>query len=188
MKQLITIHCATGLRALMAALMAVTIVSFSITKTKAATVNFSASVVTPGPAFGEIGIGSFTYDENALDGSGNHTFNCAGGTCDWSLSFTVFGQTFTQFDDMGYNFAAGNPDLIVQNFNSFEFDYLVAEAGAYGGVYNEIFIADPRILAWGFVTYITDCLRDLKKALISIRAAKGRVTYRLIPNPGEADS
>ncbi len=136
--------------------MAVTIVSFSITKTKAATVNFSASVVTPGPAFGEVGIGSFTYDGNALDGSGDHTFNCAGGTCDWSLSFTVFGQTFTQFDDMGYNFAAGNPDLIVKNFNSFEFDYLVAEAGAYTGPYNEIFITDPRILAWGFVAFPLD--------------------------------
>jgi hypothetical protein len=65
-------------------------------------------VVTPGSYFGTVGSGSFSYDDADITGFGTETISAASSSL--TVEFTIFGQTFTDTDDVG-NISTGSPDL-----------------------------------------------------------------------------
>ena len=61
---------------------------------------FSAEVTGEGPLQGEVGSGSFTYDDEWLVEEGEDTLESADG---WTLEFTFLGQLYDQTDDVDYS-------------------------------------------------------------------------------------
>lgn len=54
--------------------------------------------VVDGPLIGSVGTGSFSYDDNLLVGSGEESLPPQ----DFTLDFSIFGQSFTKEDDIDY--------------------------------------------------------------------------------------
>ncbi|TWU06980.1 hypothetical protein CA54_53840 [Symmachiella macrocystis] len=64
------------------------------------TTSFTGTVINPLPYAGTTGIGTFSYDDAGLTGIGPEIVAAPSGLM---IDFTIFGQTFTQLDDIQYN-------------------------------------------------------------------------------------
>ncbi len=79
--------------------------------------------MTDGPLTGTVGTGWFSYDSDLIMGVGEETIDPTDGL---QVSFTIFGQTFTQMDDVGFDdyplltFEDGSPTIL---------DFIVSEDG-----------------------------------------------------------
>jgi hypothetical protein len=81
-------------------------------------------VVTPGSYFGTVGSGSFSYDDADITGFGTETISAASSSL--TVEFTIFGQTFTDTDDVG-NISTGSPDLKLVDGVPVFLDFLMSE-------------------------------------------------------------
>lgn len=91
----------------------------------AATVTESFTIEGAGDYAGTTGTGLFSYDNALVSGSGAETVNVAQGL---QVELTVFGQTFTEVDDVNYD--SFLPEV---GFNDGMVDYLdftIVEAGS----------------------------------------------------------
>jgi len=127
------------------ALAATVIALFSATGAQATiiTKTYTAHVVNA-PYSGTTGIGSFTYDDSILDGGGNGIASTGNGL---TLTFTLFGQTFTQSDDTDF---PDYPQLTIVNFTPTLLDFQVWEHGA-----NPVPINQPGVEAFYTVSVLT---------------------------------
>ncbi len=88
--------------------------------TQAVDYSFEGTVVN-GPLAGTVGTGSFSFDETLLDGAGDGLFDPTTGL---TLTFTIFGQNFTEFDDVDFD---DFPELLVLGGVPFGLDFLVVD-------------------------------------------------------------
>ena len=88
------------------------------------TYSLTGAVVTPGSYFGTVGTGSFSYDDADITGIGTETISAAGSSL--TVEFTIFGQTFTDTDDVG-NISTGAPDLTLSDGVPVFLDFLISE-------------------------------------------------------------
>jgi hypothetical protein len=85
---------------------------------------------------GASGTGSFGYDDNLITGIGNELVVGS----DLEISFTIFGQTFTEEDDDGFG---GYPALLVRDGRPSSLDFFVHEDGG-----NPVSLLEPFPLAF----------------------------------------
>lgn len=85
------------------------------------TENFSVSVLD-GEFIGTTGSGFFSYDNSLITGFGNETIDANSGL---ALELTVFGQTFTEANDIDYS---GYPALTFLDGAISSLDYYVSES------------------------------------------------------------
>ena len=110
-------------------------------KLQAAVITLEGIVVasTSGLTLGETGTGSITYDETLVVPDG---FISPDTDPTFALSFTIFGQTFTEADDIDFS---GFPELSFDATGIPEFlDYIVNEADPF----NPTSIIDARVLGF----------------------------------------
>lgn len=129
---------------------------------KAATITDDFRIdVTTGSLVGEQYMGSFSYDDDLLTGTGVETINASDGL---AVNFDFLGQTFTEEDDFGFdNF----PTVQFDNGNLIGLNYLGVKPST------TVTIGDESTGSGGdFFTYDDD----------SVGSGEGRVTYS-IPEP-----
>ena len=113
------------------------IISFSA-NSATVTHNLTGTVVTPGDFFGETGIGSFSYDDAVIKGPGSQSIDAFSSL---SIDLTIFGQTFTESDDIG-----GSARLKFNDGEPIHLDFLIAELPDPPG-FNTVAIDEPGVIA-----------------------------------------
>lgn len=106
---------------------------FAALSVNAAVVTESFTVtVYDGEFVGTTGTGTFSYDELLVTGVGEESISAFNGL---TLELSVFGQTFTESDDVDYS---GYPTLYFSNGNINALDFYVSEIDCFdcGNVYN----------------------------------------------------
>ena len=106
------------------------------------TYNLTGTVVTPGDFFGETGTGSFSYDDIYITGSGLEYIDASSSL---TVDFTIFGQTFTEVDDLDYT-ELGAPELILDDGTPVSFDFWISEIPELPFGTNTVDILQPGIV------------------------------------------
>ena len=122
----------------------VALVAFASFSANSATVtyNLTGTVVTPGDFFGETGTGSFSYDDIYITGSGLESINAFSSL---TVDFTIFGQTFTEVDDLDYT-VFGSPELDFSDGTPVSLNFWISEIPELPGGTNTVDILQPGIV------------------------------------------
>jgi len=107
------------------------------------TESFSVTAIF-GPFAGATGTGSFSYDDMSITGIGDEIITAADGL---TLDFTVFGQMFTEADDVD---APDYPELSFFDGEVVSLDFLVIDPVDCGDCLNPVDILDPTVTNVGF--------------------------------------
>ncbi|MEW4486592.1 PEP-CTERM sorting domain-containing protein [Thalassoglobus sp. JC818] len=105
------------------------------------TKTFTATVDASSPFAGTVGTGSFTYDDSLLTGIGDEEIDFLSGLM---IEFTIFGQTFTESDDIdlpdepSLEFLDGVPEFL---------DFIIDERAF---VTNPVPIIEPNVVRISF--------------------------------------
>jgi len=106
------------------------------------TYNLTGTVVTPGPFIGSTGSGSFSYNEADITGDGTETIHASSSL---TVDFTIFGQTFTETDDIAH-IDFGTPDLKFFDGVPVFLDFFLSEIPSEGST-NVVAINEPGVIS-----------------------------------------
>jgi len=114
------------------------------TSVNAALISESFTVtVLQGDFIDTIGTGSFTYDDTLITGIGSEIISPADGL---SIEFNVFGQEFTESNDVDY---PGFPELAFLDGNVLSLDFFVVDTAACFGCSNPTEIIQEGVNEFG---------------------------------------
>ena len=109
------------------------------------TYNLTGTVISPGPFLGNTGSGTFSYDDNDITGVGVENIDA---NASLTLNFTIFGQSFTEADDVA-RISFGAPVLQFNDGALVFLDFYVSEL-TDGVSDNVVSIDQVGVLNFGF--------------------------------------